>query len=401
MISQTRPKPMTPGRWASAISDRVRAIPASGIRRFFEMTMGMEDVISLGVGEPDFTTPWHIREAGIYAIEKGYTMYTSNYGIMELREALCSLLFRLYGIDYNPKGEIVITGGASEGLDITMRALLNPGDEVLISDPGYVSYEPLIVLAGGTPVPVPTCEEHDFKMLPEAVEAAITPRTKILLLGYPSNPTGAVMDRGDLMEMARIAEEHDLLVVSDEIYDRLVYNGTHTCFPTLPGMRERTVLVGSMSKSYAMTGWRLGYVAAPSEVLESIVKVHQYTALCASITAQKAGVEALRRGEPDVQEMVEEYNQRRRVMVHGLRQIGLSCFEPKGAFYCFPSVKSTGLDDQEFAERLLKEEKVVVIPGTTFGECGRGYVRACYATSMENIEEALVRIGRFVERCRR
>ncbi len=399
-VTQLSARPQPNGRWASAISEKVRAIPASGIRRFFDLIQTMDDVISLGVGEPDFTTPWHIREAGIYALEKGYTMYTSNYGLLELRQVLSDYLNGLYGVRYDPERELLITSGASEGLDLALRALLNPGDEVLVSDPGYVSYEPLVVLAGGTPVPIPTREVDGFKLRPEEVEARITSRTKVLLLGYPNNPTGAVMDREDLLEMARLAEAYDLLVISDEIYDRLVYNGEHTCFPSLPGMQERTVLVGSMSKTYAMTGWRMGYAGAPADILEAMLKVHQYTALCAPIAGQKASIEALRYGEADVQAMVEEYNQRRRVMVAGLCRIGLSCFEPRGAFYAFPSVQSTGMDEEEFTERLLLQEKVAVVPGTAFGECGRGHVRCCYATSMENIEEALARMARFVERHR-
>jgi aminotransferase len=361
----------------------------------------MDDVISLGVGEPDFVTPWHIREAGIYALEHGYTMYTSNYGLLELREALSAHLARLYGVEYGAQSELLITIGASEALDLALRTIVNPGDEVLVPDPGYVSYEPCTVLAGGKPVPVPTREEDDFRLRAEDVEARLTPHSKAILLGYPNNPTGAVMSREDLLAIAEIAEAHDLLVISDEIYDRLVYNGAHTCFASLPGMQERTILVGGMSKAYAMTGWRMGYAAAPADLLEGMLKVHQYTALCAPIAGQKAALEALLHGEDDVLAMVEEYNQRRRVMLVGLRGIGLRCFEPKGAFYAFPSVESTGLSDEEFAERLLMEERVAVVPGSAFGEGGRGHVRCCYATSLPNIEEALRRMGAFVERCRR
>ncbi|MCL5025362.1 MAG: aminotransferase class I/II-fold pyridoxal phosphate-dependent enzyme, partial [Chloroflexi bacterium] len=349
-------------------------MPASGIRRFFDLLASMDDVISLGVGEPDFTTPWHVREAGIYALERGYTMYTSNYGLLELREALSAHLASLYGVRYDPACQLLITSGASEALDLAARVLVNPGDEVLVPDPGYVSYEPCVVLAGGKPVCVPTRQEDDFKLRPEEVEARITSRTKAILLGYPNNPTGAVMDREDLLAIAALAEAYDLLVISDEIYDRLVYNGGHTCFASLPGMQERTILIGSMSKSYAMTGWRMGYAAAPAEILEAMVKVHQYTSICAPIAGQKAALEALHRGEPEVQAMVEEYNQRRRVMVTGLRRIGLDCFEPKGAFYAFPSIRGTGLSDDDFTEQLLLEEKVAVVPGSAFGECGRGHV---------------------------
>ncbi len=382
----------------SPLSERVQSIPPSGIRKFFDLIATMDGVISLGVGEPDFTTPWHIREAAIYSLERGYTMYTSNYGLPELRAALARHLARLYGVEYDPAGELLLTVGVSEGLDITVRAVLDPGDEVIIPDPGYVSYAPCVTLAGGTVVPVPTREADDFKVRPGDVADRITPRTKAILLGYPNNPTGAVLNREELAEIARVAAEHDLLVISDEIYDRLVYDGQHTCFAALPGMRDRTILLGGFSKAYAMTGWRVGYVAAPRAVLAGIVKIHQYTALCAPMMSQKAALEALRSGEPDVQAMVQEYDRRRRVMVKGLRDAGLPCFEPKGAFYAFPSIAGTGLSDEEFAERLLLEEKVAVVPGSAFGQSGVGHIRCCYATSLANIQEALARIGRFVER---
>jgi aminotransferase len=386
--------------WGGTISQRVRSIPASGIRRFFDLLASMDDVISLGVGEPDFTTPWHIREAGIYALEKGYTMYTSNYGLLELRVALADHLAHLYGVQYDPARELLITVGASESVDLALRMALDPGDEVVMPDPGYVSYQPCTILAGGVPVPVLTREEAGFRLLADDMQTAITPRSKALILGFPNNPTGATMSRDHLLAVARCAEENDLLVISDEIYDRLVYNGGHVCFSTLPRMRDRTVLVGSLSKAYAMTGWRIGYAAARADILEAMMRVHQYTTLCAPIAAQKAALEALRTGEPDVQMMVEEYGQRRRVMVNGLRSIGLRCFEPGGAFYAFPSIENTGMTDEEFAERLLMEEQVAVVPGSAFGEGGRGYIRCCYATSMANIEEALRRMGRFVERNR-
>jgi aminotransferase len=361
----------------------------------------MDDVISLGVGEPDFTTPWHIREAGIYALERGYTMYTSNYGLLELREELSRHLANLYGVDYDPRSEILITAGASEGVDLALRIALDPGDEALIPDPGYVSYQPCTVLAGGTPVSVLTIERDNFKLQANTLRSCVTPQSKAIVFGYPNNPTGATMDRDDLLAIARVAEEEDLLVISDEIYDRLVYNGAHTCFASLPGMRDRTVLLGSLSKAYAMTGWRIGYAAARSDIIEAMMKVHQYTILCAPISAQKAAVEALRNGNSASQRMIEEYGQRRRVMVRGLRAIGLRCFEPGGAFYAFPSIAETGLDDEEFAERLLIEEHVAVVPGSAFGSGGRGYIRCCYATSMPNIEESIIRMGRFVERVRR
>ena len=385
---------MTTGR--ARLSTRVQAIAPSGIRRFFDLIATMEGVISLGVGEPDFTTPWHVREAAIYSLERGYTMYTSNHGLLELRQLIARNLERLYGVTYDPATEIVVTMGVSEGLDVTARAILDPGDEVIVPDPGYVAYAPCVTLSGGAVRPVPTSPDRDFKVLADDIERAVTPRTKALLLGYPNNPTGAVLTRAESLAIAAVADRHDLLVVSDEIYDRLVYDGEHTCFAALPGMRERTILLGGFSKAYAMTGWRVGYVAAPAEILAGIVKIHQYTALCAPIVSQKAAIEALRTGEPDVVAMVEEYDRRRRVIVKGLRGCGLPTFEPKGAFYAFPAVASTGLTDAEFAEQLLREEKVAVVPGSAFGDSGVGHVRCCYATSMEKIEEAIRRIDRFV-----
>jgi aminotransferase len=382
------------------ISGRVRSIPASGIRKFFDLISSMEGVISLGVGEPDFATPWHIREAAIYSLERGYTMYTSNYGLLELREELGRHLWDLYRVTYNPRNELLITTGVSEALDLAMRALLDPGDEVIITDPCYVAYMPCTVLAGGQPVSVLTVEADEFKVRPEAIEAAITPRTKLLLLGYPNNPTGAVMNREELAAVAEVAVRHNLTVISDEIYDRLVYEGEHTCFSSLPGMRDRTILLGGLSKAYAMTGWRIGYAAGHAEIVEAMMKVHQYTLMCAPIMGQKAALEALRAGEGDVRAMVEEYDQRRRVMVKGLRDIGLSCFMPRGAFYTFPSIASTVLGEEEFSERLLREEKVAVVPGSAFGQGGQGHVRCCYATALDSIYEALDRIARFVQRCR-
>lgn len=380
------------------LSQRVRGIPASGIRKFFDLLASMEGVISLGVGEPDFTTPWHIRESAIHSLERGYTMYTSNYGTLELREALAEHLSGKYGVTYNPKGELMITVGVSEALDLALRAILDPGDEVIIPDPGYVSYMPCTVLAGGVVVPVPTTVENAFKVEPAAIEERITPKTKAILLGYPNNPTGAILDMEELLAVAEIAERHDLLVISDEIYDRLVYDGTHTCFASLPGMKERTILLGGFSKAYAMTGWRIGYAAAPAGILEGMLKIHQYGALCAPIMSQHAALEALRNGEPDVLEMVESYNHRRRVIVKGLNDIGLPTFEPRGAFYAFPSIKGTGFDSETFAERLLIEEKVAVVPGSAFGQSGEGFVRCCYATALDQINEALSRIESFVRR---
>ncbi len=390
-------EPASPPRTRS-LSQKVAQIPPSGIRKFFDLLASIEDVISLGVGEPDFVTPWHIREAGIYSLEKGRTSYTSNYGLLDLRFELARHLERRYGVDYDPKDELLITVGVSEAMDLAMRAILDPGDEVIVPDPTYVSYVPCTVLAGGVPVPVPTRQEEDFQLSPAEVAARITPRTKAIILAYPNNPTGAVMDRPGLEEIAHLAEAHDLLVISDEIYDRLVYGVEHVCFAALPGMRERTILLGGLSKAYAMTGWRIGFAAAPQDIMEAMVKVHQYTIMCAPTVSQYAALEALKNGEAAVLEMLEEYDRRRRVIVRGLNEIGLSCFEPRGAFYAFPSIRATGLSGEEFAQRLLVEEKVAVVPGNAFGQCGEGHVRCCYATSMDNIERALERIGRFVGR---
>ncbi len=393
------PRPVVRSKRARGIiSRRVDSLSPSGIRKFFDILSTMEGAISLGVGEPDFTTPWNVSEAGIYSIEKGYTMYTSNKGLLELRQELVRHLRSRYGLEYDPDTELLITVGVSEALDLAMRSIIDPKDEVLSPDPTYVSYGPCTVLAGGTFVPVPTTVENDFKVKASDIEKRVTDRTKAILIGYPNNPTGAVMGKDDLGEIAKIARNHDLLVVSDEIYDRLVYGVEHTCFASLPGMKERTILMGGFSKAYAMTGWRVGYAAARPEIIEAMTKVHQYTMLCAPITAQMAAIEALRTGEAAVKEMVADYDRRRRVMLKGLNDIGLACFEPKGAFYCFPSVKVTGLSSEEFAEKLLVEEKVAVVPGQAFGESGEGYVRCCYATALSDIEEALRRMGRFVER---
>lgn len=380
------------------ISQRVRDISPSGIRKFFDLLASMEGVISLGVGEPDFVTPWHIREAGIYSLERGYTAYTSNYGLLELREELASSFRHRYGVDYDPQRELLITVGVSEGVDLALRAILNPGDEVIVHDPNYVSYIPCTVLAGGVPVSVATSFETDFKVRAEDIEKRITPRTKAILLGYPNNPTGAVMDKGELAKIAEVAKRHKLLVISDEVYDRLVYGVEHTCFASLPEMKERTILLSGFSKAYAMTGWRIGYAAAREEIIEAMMKIHQYTMMCAPTMGQMAAIEALKAGDAQVEAMVEEYDKRRRIIVKGLNDIGLTCFEPKGAFYAFPSVKSTGLSSEDFAEKLLLEAKVAVIPGSTFGQCGEGHIRCCYATSLPEIEEALERMARFVSR---
>ena len=385
-------------RYHSLISHQVNQLSPSGIRRFFDLIASMEGVISLGVGEPDFVTPWHICEAAIYSLEKGYTMYTSNLGMPELRQELSRYLRESYNLAYDPDKELLITVGVSEALDLAMRAILNPGDEVIMPDPCYVSYNPCVVLAGGSPIMVPTNQENNFEVRAVDIEAEVTDKTKAILIGYPANPTGAVMSRDKLAQIAEVARRHRLLVISDEIYAKLVYGVEHTCFATLPEMKEDTIFLGGFSKAYAMTGWRIGYAAANEEIIDSMNKIHQYTMLCAPIMGQIAAIEALRAGEASTAEMVEEYNRRRLVIVKGLNDIGLSCFEPRGAFYAFPSIKVTGMTSEEFAERLLVEEKVAVVPGTAFGECGEGYIRCCYATSLADIEEALSRMKRFVSK---
>ena len=388
----------TPEVRRSPLSQRLEAIPPSGIRRFFDLVRSVEGIISLGVGEPDFATPWHIREAGIYALEKGYTMYTPNTGLPQLREAIARYIEENYGVAYNPETEVLVTVGVSQGMDLAMRAIINPGEEVIIPDPAYVAYVPCALLAGGKPVPIPTTGEEGFRLSHERVARAITPATKALLFGYPANPTGTVMPRRELMALAELVRKHQLIAVSDEIYARLVYEGEHTCFAALPGMKERTILLGGFSKAYAMTGWRLGYACAPAEIIEAMTRVHQYTMMCAPIMAQMAALEAIRNGDAAVKEMAREYNHRRRAIVKGLNAIGLPCPEPQGAFYAFPSIRATGLSSEEFTEKLLMEEKVAVVHGSTFGACGEGYVRCCYAVSLPAIEEALKRMGRFMAR---
>ncbi|SHL25857.1 aminotransferase [Pseudonocardia thermophila] len=378
------------------LNDVISACPPSGIRRFFDIASEMDDVISLGVGEPDFVTPWRVREAGIYALEHGYTTYTSNAGLPELRQLICEGLKQRYGADYSWQDECLITTGVSEGLDLTLRVLLNPGDEVIVPEPCYVAYEPCVAFAGGTPVRVATRWEDGFAIDPAAIEGAITPRTKAVLLGSPANPTGAVQPREALEGLVRLAEEHDLYLVSDEIYDRLTYVGTHTCLGALPGARERTVVLGGFSKAQAMTGWRVGWICAPQPVAELAVRVHQYTMLCAPHISQLAAVEALAHADDEVTAMVADYDRRRRVFVKGLRETGLECPEPQGAFYAFPSIRSSGLDSETFAEKLLHAEHVAVVPGSVFGPSGEGHVRCSYATALPLLEEALVRIDRFL-----
>ncbi len=379
-------------------SQKVQSISASGIRRFFELIANMDGCISLGVGEPDFVTPERYSQAAFEAVRRGETHYTSNYGIPELREAIAAHLHRLYGVRYDPQREIIVTIGVSEGLLLATHALLDPGDEVLSPDPYYVAYQPCTVLAGGTFVPVPTEMENEFRVTAGDIDARATGRTRAILLGYPSNPTGAQMTRDDLAGIAEVAARRDLIVISDEIYDRLSYGIPHTCFASLPGMQERTVLLGGFSKAYAMTGWRVGWLCAPSDILEAMMKIHQYVIMSAPTPSQYAALQAITAGEEDVRRFVAEFDRRRRLMVKGLNEMGLTTCEPKGAFYVFPSIRSTGLDDMEFAERLLDEEKVAVIPGSAFGECGRGHVRMCYASPMNLLEEALERIGRFAHR---
>jgi aminotransferase len=376
----------------------VTSTPPSGIRRFFDIASELEGVISLSIGEPDFITPWRIREAAIYSLERGITSYTSNAGLPALRDAICAHLFGRYGARYDPAQEVVVTVGVSEALDLALRALLNAGDEVLFAEPCYVSYLPGIRFAGGVPVPVRTRGDEGFRLRPEDVEAAITTHTKAILLCYPSNPTGAVQTREDMQRIVDIAVKHDLYIVSDEIYDRLVYTGEHVCVASLEGARERTILLNGFSKAYAMTGWRVGYACAPRPIAEMLLKIHQYTMLCASHTGQIAAIEALRNGEPDVREMVADYDQRRRLLVNGLNEIGITCPEPAGAFYAFPDIRNTGLSSQQFAEALLFEERVAVVPGDAFGESGEGYVRCCYATAAHLLEDAVARMGRFMER---
>ena len=395
-------QPTTRRAPADFLNDRVRDIPPSGIRRFFDMLAEMKDVISLTIGEPDFTTPEPITRAAIESLEAGETHYTANGGMMELRELIAANLRDRYGVEYDPRTELIITVGASEGVDASLRATINDGDEVIYHEPCFVAYAPCIQLAGGVAVPVSTTDATDFRVTAEMIEDAVTPRTKAIFLGYPNNPTGAVLDRADLEAIARVADRHDLLVYTDEIYDRLVYGDhEHTAFSSLPGMRERTILLGGFSKSYAMTGWRIGYVAAPAGLMTGIAKVHQYGIMCAPTSAQFAAIEAMKNGEPHLQAMRAEYDRRRRYITDRFNAIGMSCFEPKGAFYCFPHVtECTGLDETTFAEKLLEEERVGVVPGTAFGPSGAGHVRVCYATAYEEIVEAMDRIERFARRHR-
>ena len=384
------------------LSETIVNIKPSGIRKFFDLVSEMndKDVISLGVGEPDFDTPWHVRDEGIYSLEKGRTFYTSNSGLKELREEICNYLDRRYQVSYDWHHETIVTVGGSEGIDIAMRAMLDPGDEVLIPQPSYVSYEPCAILAGGKPVIIELKAENEFRLTPEELLEYITDKTKILVLPYPNNPTGAIMERADLEKIAEIVMEKDIFVLSDEIYSELSYKGDHVTIASIPGMKERTILINGFSKAYAMTGWRLGYACGPREIIEQMTKIHQFAIMCAPTTSQYAAVEAMRNGDADVATMREAYDQRRRYLVNAFKEMGLECFEPYGAFYIFPCIKEFGMTSEEFAERFLKEEKVAVVPGTAFGDSGEGFLRISYAYSLQNLKAALERLDRFVKKLR-
>lgn len=383
------------------LSKQVVGLKPSGIRKFFDIVSEMEDAISLGVGEPDFDTPWHIRDEGIYSLEKGRTFYTSNSGLMELRQEISNYIKKKQGVTYDPKHEILITVGGSEAIDIGLRAIVNPGDEVLIPQPSYVSYEPCAIMAGAVPVIIELKAENEFRLTAKELEDAITDRTKVLILPFPNNPTGAIMERQDLEAIAEVIRKHDILVMSDEIYAELTYKEKHVSIAEIEGMRERTILINGFSKSYAMTGWRLGYACGPKEIIEQMTKLHQFAIMCAPTTSQYAAVEALRNGDADVAEMRTAYNQRRRFLIHAFREMGLECFEPFGAFYVFPCIKEFGMTSEEFAERFLAEEKVAVVPGTAFGDCGEGFLRISYAYSLDNLKLAIRKLADFVERLRR
>jgi len=382
------------------LADKVVEIKPSGIRKFFDIVTEMKDAISLGVGEPDFDTPWHIREEGIYSLEKGKTFYTSNSGLKELRAEICNYLKRSQGLEYEPENEVLITVGGSEAIDIGLRAMVNPGDEVLIPQPSYVSYEPCAILAGATPVIINLKAENEFRLTAKELEDAITEKTKLLILPFPNNPTGAIMELKDLEEIAEVIRKHDIYVMSDEIYAELTYKGEHVSIATLPGMQERTILINGFSKAYAMTGWRLGYACGPKEILAQMTKIHQFAIMCAPTTSQYAAVEALKNGDADVAEMRTAYNQRRRFLMDAFRKMGLDCFEPYGAFYVFPCIKEFGMTSEEFATRFLEEEKVAVVPGTAFGDSGEGFLRISYAYSLENLGIAIERLECFVNRLR-
>ncbi|MBR3036884.1 MAG: aminotransferase class I/II-fold pyridoxal phosphate-dependent enzyme [Lachnospiraceae bacterium] len=382
------------------LAEKVTGIKPSGIRKFFDIVAEMPDAISLGVGEPDFDTPWHIRDEGIYALEKGRTFYTSNAGLKELRQEIVNYLHRRQGLTYDPMKEVCVTVGGSEGIDMCFRAMLDPGDEVLIPQPCYVSYEPCAILAGGVPVTIELKNENRFRLTAEELRAAITDKTKLLVLPFPNNPTGAVMEKEDLEAIAEVILEHDLYVLSDEIYSELMYKGEHVSIASLPGMKERTILVNGFSKAYAMTGWRLGYACGPEAIIKQMTKIHQFAIMCAPTNSQYAAVEALKNGDRDIQVMRTSYDQRRRYLMHAFQEMGLPCFEPYGAFYAFPCIREFGMTSDEFATRFLREEKVAAVPGTAFGACGEGFLRISYANSLENVKEAMARLKRFVEKLR-
>ena len=380
------------------LSNTVKEIKPSGIRKFFDVVSEMKDAISLGVGEPDFDTPWHIREEGIYSLEKGRTFYTSNAGLKELRVEICNYLQRRLGLEYHFNDEIIVTVGGSEAIDLAIRAMIDPSDEVLVPQPSFVSYIPCVQLAYGKPVPIELKEENNFKLTKDEILEKITDKTKLLVLPFPNNPTGATLDRKDLEEIAEVCIDKDIFVLSDEIYSELTYNGEHVSIACIPGMRERTVLINGFSKAYAMTGWRLGYAAAPAVIMKQMIKIHQFAIMSAPTTSQYAAIEAMKNGDEDVKRMCESYNQRRRFVLHRFKEMGLDCFEPFGAFYAFPSIKKFGMTSDEFATRLLKEEKVAVVPGIAFGDCGEGFLRISYAYSLEDLKEALGRLEKFVIR---
>ncbi|KYH29051.1 MULTISPECIES: aminotransferase class I/II-fold pyridoxal phosphate-dependent enzyme [Clostridium] len=382
------------------ILPQVKNMPPSGIRKYFDMINEMRDVISLGVGEPDFVTPWNIREAGIYSLEKGHTHYSSNAGFIELREEISAYLSRKYDLKYDPNNQIIVTVGGSEGIDIALRALVGPGDEVIIPEPSFVAYKGCTTFTGATPVVINLRDEDNFKLTPELLEKAITPKTKVVIIPFPNNPTGAIMTREDLKPIVDVLKDKDLIVISDEIYAELTYEGKHVSIASFPEIKDKTIVINGFSKAYAMTGWRMGYVCGHPVLIDAMKKIHQYAIMCSPTTAQYAAIEALRNSDKDVEEMVKEYNRRRRVMVDGFRKMGLECFEAKGAFYLFPCIKSTGLTSDEFCEKLLMEEKVLAVPGNAFGDCGEGFIRTCYASSMDNILEALKRIERFLNKIR-
>jgi len=371
--------------------------PPSGIRKYFDMVNEMEDVISLGIGEPDFETPWTIREEGIYSLERGKTHYSSNAGFIELRQEISNYMDRRFGLKYDPKNEILVTVGGSEAIDISIRTFAGPGDEVIVPEPSFVAYKGCVMFAGATPVPIELKAEDRFKLKPEQIINAITEKTKAIIIGYPNNPTGATMDYDDYKAIVEVLKDKEIIVISDELYAELTYEGTHVSIAQFPEMKDRTIVINGFSKAFAMTGWRIGYACGPAEALEQMKKIHQYALMCSPTTAQYAAIEALKNGEPEVRRMVEEYNRRRRVMVDGFRKLGLNCFEPLGAFYVFPDIRVSGLSSDEFCERLLMQERVLMVPGNAFGACGEGFARATYATSIDNIKEALVRIKRFLE----